>query len=232
MPDVNFNLQWDATGEHLYETGIRRAVLYPQHSDGTYPKGVVWNGVTGVTEKPTGAEATAKYADDIKYLNLYSLEEFEATLKAYTFPDEFYECDGTAAYTEGMYIGQQERKSFGLCYRTAIGNEIDGDKHGYKIHIVYGAKASPSERDYATINDSPEAIEFSWEIKTVPVDVPGFKPTATVVIDATKFEPEKIAALEQVLYGTAATTGANPTPAVEARLPLPAEIKDILTSNG
>lgn len=231
MPD-NFKLNWDASGERLFETGVRRGVLYVQDSNGAYPKGVVWNGLTSVTEKPTGAEANPIYADDQKYLNLYSVEEFEASMEAYTCPDEFYECDGSAEYTPGVYIGQQNRKAFGLCYRTALGNDVEGDAYGYKLHIIYGAKASPSERNYETINDSPEAMSLSWDLTTTPVNVPGFKPTASLVIDTTKFTSEKIAALEKVLYGQAATTGENPTAAVEARLPLPEEIKDILTSEG
>lgn len=213
-------LTWDATGEHLYETGVRRGVLYLQNNNGTYATGVAWNGITTVTESPSGAEATAIYADDIKYLNLYSAEEFGATIEAYTYPDEFAQCDGSASPVAGMNIGQQTRKSFGFCYRTAIGNDVAGEDYGYKIHILYGCKASPSEKSYQTINDSPEAITFSWEITTTPVEVSGFKPTACVIIDSTKCNSTKLEALEDTLYGSA---GGNPT------LPLPDAIKAALT---
>ena len=213
-------LTWDATGEHLYETGVRRGVLYLQNNNGTYATGVAWNGITTVTESPSGAEATAIYADDIKYLNLYSAEEFGATIEAYTYPDEFAQCDGSASPVTGMNIGQQTRKSFGFCYRTAIGNDVAGEDYGYKIHILYGCKASPSEKSYQTINDSPEAITFSWEITTTPVEVSGFKPTACVIIDSTKCNSTKLEALEDTLYGSA---GGNPT------LPLPDAIKAALT---
>lgn len=213
-------LTWDATGEHFYETGVRKGVLYPQNSNGSYGTGVAWNGITAVTESPSGAEATAIYADDIKYLNLYSVEEFGATIEAYTYPDEFAECDGSASPVAGMNIGQQSRKSFGFCYRTAVGNDVSGEDYGYKIHILYGCKASPSEKSYQTINDSPEAITFSWEITTTPVDVAGYKPTACVIIDSTKCDAAKLAALEKTLYGD---TNSNPT------LPLPDAIKTALT---
>ena len=213
-------LTWDATGEHLYETGVRRGVLYLQNNNGTYANGVAWNGITTVTESPSGAEATAIYADDIKYLNLYSAEEFGATIEAYTYPDAFAECDGSASPVTGMNIGQQSRKSFGFCYRTAIGNDVAGEDYGYKIHILYGCKASPSEKSYQTINDSPEAITFSWEITTTPVEVSGFKPTACVIIDSTKCNATKLAALEDTLYGDAS----NPP-----TLPLPDAIKAALT---
>lgn len=225
MPDISFNLNWDQTGERLYETGVDRGVLYPMTS-GTYDNGVAWNGLTSVSESPSGAEATAIYADNIKYLNLMSVEEFGATIEAYTYPDEFMECDGSASIVTGAYIGQQTRKHFGLCYRTRIGNDQDGDDHGYKIHIVYDCLASPSEKAYSTVNDSPEAISFSWEVTTTPVQVSGKKPTATVVIDSTKTDSTKLAALEAILYGTAAE---GQTAAVEARLPLPAEIITTLT---
>ena len=211
---------WDKTGERLYETGVKNGVLYVQEG-GAYPKGVAWNGLTAVTESPSGAEATPLYADDIKYLNLLSAEEFGATIEAYTYPDEFAECDGSASLADGVMIGQQARKTFGLCYRTAIGNDIDGNDHGYKLHIIYGALAAPTEKAYATINDSPEAITFSWEVTTTPVNVTGAKPTASITIDSTKAAPEKLAALEKILYGDAE---------VEARLPLPDEIKDIFTA--
>ena len=212
-------LVWDKTGERLYETGVSQGVLYPQ-SSGTYPKGVAWNGLTAVTESPSGAEATALYADNIKYLNLFSAEEFGATIEAYTYPDEFMECDGSAQYAKGAYIGQQNRKSFGLCYKTLLGNDTDGQDHGYKLHIIYGAMASPSEKAYTTVNDSPEAVPFSWEVTTTPVNVTGFEPTATIVIDSTKCDPEKLQDLEDILYGSD-TGGSGGT---EPRLPLPDEI--------
>lgn len=199
-------LVWDAIGEHLYETGVRNGVLYPISIDSTtheasYPVGVAWNGLTTVTEKPTGAEATAIYADDIKYLNLYSVEEFEATIEAYTYPDEFAECDGSAALTTGVMLSQQPRKAFGLVYRTVIGNDVDADDYGYKLHVIYHAMASPTEKGYSTINDSPEAITFSWDIKTTPVAVTGHKPTAHLVIDSTKVTSAKLEALEAVMFG-------------------------------
>lgn len=212
-------LVWDQTGERLYETGVRNGVLYVQDDKGAYPAGVAWNGLTAVTESPSGAEATALYADDIKYLNLFSAEEFGATVEAYTYPDEFALCDGSAQLAEGVMIGQQPRKTFGLCYRTTLGNDVAGNDFGYKLHIIYGATASPSEKAYATINDSPEAITFSWELTTTPVTVSGFKPTATVVIDSTKVDKDKLAALEDILYGGADT---------EARLPLPDEIVTLM----
>ena len=211
-------LVWDQTGERLYETGVKQGVLYVQ--EGTaYPKGVAWNGLTAVTESPSGAEATALYADDIKYLNLMSAEEFGATIEAYTYPDEFMVCDGSAELSEGVYIGQQARKSFGMCYRTTVGNDTENNEYGYKLHIIYGALASPSEKAYATINDSPEAITFSWEVTTTPVNVKGHKPTASVVIDSTKVNAAALAALEAVLYGSESE---------EPRLPLPDEIVEIM----
>ena len=215
-------LVWDKTGERLYETGVKQGVLYVMNEQGTYPAGVAWNGLTNVTESPSGAEATPLYADDIKYLNLMSTEEFGGTIEAYTYPDEFAECDGSAALTEGVYIGQQPRKTFGFCYRTTIGNDVDNNNHGYKLHLVYGAVASPSEKAYATINDSPEAITFSWEFSTTPVNVTGFKPTASIVIDSTKVNAEKLAALENILYGD--ETGDGP------RLPLPDEVAQTMTT--
>lgn len=203
-------LTWDSTGEHLYETGVRKGVLYLlDEEDGDYPEGVAWNGLTAVTESPSGAEATAIYADDIKYLNLYSTEEFGATIEAYTYPDEFGQCDGSATIATGTEIGQQARKTFGLCYRTAVGNDVAGEDFGYKLHIIYGCKASPSEKAYQTINDSPEAITFSWELSTTPVPVTGYKPTATVVVDSTKFTTAAakslLAKLEAYLYGANST---------------------------
>lgn len=217
-------LVWDKTGERLYETGVSQGVLYPQ-SSGTYPKGVAWNGLTTVTESPSGAEATALYADNIKYLNLFSAEEFGATIEAYTYPDEFMECDGSAQYAKGAYIGQQNRKSFGLCYKSLLGNDTDGQDHGYKLHIIYGAMASPSEKAYATVNDSPEAITFSWEVTTTPVNVTGFEPTATIVIDSTKCDAGKLKELEDILYGS--DTGGSGS-GTEPRLPLPDEIATTL----
>lgn len=217
---------WDPTGERLYETGVKNGVLYPQ-SNGTYPKGVAWNGLTAVTESPSGAEATALYADDMKYLNLYSAEEFGATVEAYTYPEEFGECDGSATIAKGVQIGQQARKAFGMCYRTVVGNDTDGEAHGYKLHIIYGAMASPSEKAYATINDSPEAITFSWELTTTPVNVTGKKPTASIVIDSTKADPTKLAALEVILYGKDPTTSGG-NDGEEPRLPLPDEIATLM----
>ena len=211
---------WDKTGERYYETGVKQGVLYPIQSDGRYTKGVAWNGLTAVTESPSGAEATPLYADDIKYLNLISNEEFGCTIEAYTYPDEFAECDGSAALAAGVMIGQQKRKIFGLSYRTAFGNDVDGTDHGYKLHLVYGCLAAPSEKAYATINDSPEAITFSWEVTTTPVSVTGFKPTSQITIDSTKVTPEKLTALEDILYGK---DGESNT-ATEPRLPLPDEI--------
>lgn len=195
-------LVWDETGKRFYETGVKRGVLYPQNSSGIYPTGVAWNGLTGVTEKPSGAEATALYANDAKYLNLMSAEEFAATIEAYTYPDEFAQCDGSASIADGVSIGQQERKAFGLCYRTVFGNDVDGDDFSYKLHIIYGAKAAPSEKAYATINDSPEAITLSWELSTTPVNVNGYKPTACITIDTNKItDKTKVTALENILYG-------------------------------
>ena len=215
-------LTWDQTGERLYETGVDRGVLYI-NGTGTYDKGVAWNGLTGVTESPSGAEATDLYADNIKYLSMRSAETFGATIEAYTYPDEFAECDGSASLATGVTIGQQSRKTFGLCYRTQIGNDVDLNDHGYKLHLIYGCSASPSEKAYATINDSPEAITFSWELTTTPVNVTGFKPTACIIIDSTKADPECLTALEDILYGT--DTGGSTSP----RLPLPDEVKTIMT---
>ena len=218
-------LVWDKTGDRLYETGVKNGVLYIPTS-GVYSKGVAWNGLTAVTESPSGAEATALYADDTKYLSLMSAEEFGATIEAYTYPDEFAACDGSAELADGVTIGQQKRSTFGLCYKTTIGNDTDGNDHGYKLHIIYGAMAAPSEKAYASINDSPEAITFSWEITTTPVNVTGAKPTASLVIDSTKADPSKLAALEDILYGK------DGEPASEPRLPLPDEIKSLMTAAG
>ena len=214
---------WDQTGERLYETGVKQGVLYVQDTQGTYPKGVAWNGLTAVTESPSGAEATPLYADDIKYLNLISTEELGGTIEAYTYPDEFAECDGSASIATGVYIGQQPRKTFGMCYTTTVGNDVDSNAHGYKLHLIYGALASPSEKAYSTINDSPEAITFSWEFSTTPVNVTGFKPTANIVIDSTKANPKKLAALEKILYGDTE---------VEPRLPLPNEVAQVMSAGG
>lgn len=221
-------LVWDKTGEHYYETGVKNGVLYPMSASGAYPKGVAWNGLTAITESPSGAEPTALYADDIKYLNLMSNEEFGATIEAYTYPDEFAECDGSASLAEGVYIGQQARKTFGLCYRTTLGNDAKGNDYGYKLHIIYGAMASPSEKAYSTINDSPDAITFSWELSTTPVAVANFKPTASLTIDSTKVDPQKLASLEEILYGKDGTGEDHSTGAVDPRLPLPDEIANIM----
>ena len=210
-------LVWDATGEHVYETGVRNGVLYVQNSSGVYQTGVAWNGLTAVTESPSGAEANAIYADDIKYLNLYSVEEFGCTIEAYTYPDAFAECDGSASPVSGMSIGQQTRKMFGFCYRTVVGNDVAAEDCGYKIHIIYGCKGSPSEKSYQTINDSPEAITFSWEISTTPVNVTGYRPTSCIVVDSTKFQAttadqNKLKLLEDYLYGSATKTSSLPSP--------------------
>jgi hypothetical protein len=218
---------WDQTGERLYETGVRNGVLYPRSSTGTYPLGVAWNGLTAVTESPSGAEATPLYADDIKYLNLLSNEEFGATVEAYTYPDEFAVCDGSAELAPGVMISQQPRKPFGLVYRTVVGNDTEYNDYGYKLHIIYNALAAPSEKGYATINDSPEAITLSWELTTSPEPVTGAKPTASLVIDSTKVNQEKLAILEGMLFGVDATTGETPTEAIVPHLPLPDEIAAI-----
>lgn len=212
-------LIWDKSGERLYETGTTNGVLYVQDEAGKYQTGVVWNGLTAVTESPSGAEPTDLYADDIKYATLRSAETFGATVEAYTYPDEFAECDGSATLMDGVYIGQQPRKSFGLSYKTRVGNDVT-DSLGYKLHIVYGATASPSEKAYTTINDSPEAITFSWEMTTTPVNVEGHKPTATLIIDSTKADAEKMAVLEAVLYGDADN---------EPTLPMPDQVVKIMT---
>ena len=210
-------LKWDQIGERVYETGVSKGVLYPQLK-GEYQKGVAWNGLTGVTESPSGAEATALYADNIKYLNLMSNEEFGATIEAYTYPDEFGACNGEIELGKGVSVGQQKRSPFGLSYQTKVGNDSDADA-GYKIHLIYGALASPSEKAYATVNDSPEAITFSWEVSTTPVEVPGMKPTACITIDSTKLTDEKgkenLKKLEEMLYGTKDQ---------EPKLPLPSDL--------
>lgn len=211
-------LVWDQTGERYYETGTKYGVLYPMVA-GAYPKGVAWNGLTAVTQSPSGAEATPLYADDIKYLNLYSAEEFGGTIEAYTYPDEFAACDGSASIATGVMIGQQTRQGFGFCYRTVLGNDTETNDHGYKLHLIYGAMASPSEKAYATINDSPEAITFSWEFTTTPVNVEGFKPTSYVCVDSTKVDAGKLAELEAILYGSESE---------EPRLPMPDEIIELI----
>lgn len=208
-------LVWDETGKKLFETGVSNVALYPQDTTGVYGTGVAWNGVTNISESPSGAEATTLWANNGKYLNLYSVEEYASSIEAYTYPDEFAECDGSAEIAKGVSIGQQTRKSFGLAYKTLIGSDTDGNDHGYKLHLVYGCKAAPSERSHATVNDSPEALSFSWEISTTPVSVTGHKPTASVEIDSTKVDPAKLAAFEKILFGS--DTAA-------ARLPLPDEV--------
>lgn len=214
-------IKWDQTGERYYETGVSKGVLYP-YANNAYAKGVAWNGLINVSESPEGAEATPLYADNIKYLNLMSAEEFKATIEAYTYPDEFAACNGEASLETGVSIGQQKRSQFGLSYQTKIGNDVDSEL-GYKIHLVYGALAAPSEKAYATVNDSPEAITFSWEISTTPVEVPGFKPTASLVIDSTKVNKEKLAQFEAMLYGDESN---------EAKLPLPSEVAALFHAAG
>lgn len=222
-------VDWDVAGEKKYETGIKHVVLYPYTAGSGYKPGVAWNGVTNITEKPTGAEATALYADDIKYLNLLSAEDLEASIEAYTYPDEFAECDGSSEVISGVTVGQQDRKVFGLSYVTTYGNDLQNTAYGYKLHLVYGCSASPSERSYATINDSPEANQFSWEIKTTPVNVSGKKPTSIITIDSTKFktdeEKARLNTLLQTLYGTPAGTSTEEVP---AELPDPDTVIGIL----
>lgn len=217
-------LVWDKTGEHLYETGVDHGVLYFPDQTGAYKNGVAWNGLISVSESPSGAEATGQYADNIKYLNLISAEEFGATIEAYTYPEEFEACNGNKELVDasGVYVGQQSRSVFGFCYRTMIGNDTDGQDHGYKLHLVYGCQVSPSEKAYQTINDSPEALTFSWELSTTPVNVTGKKPTALLVIDSTKIDSTKLAKIEAKLYGDETSTGAV--------LPTPNEIAEILNA--
>lgn len=215
-------LTWDDLGKRFYETGVKQGVLYPQ-AGGAYPKGVAWNGLTAVTESPSGAEPTPLYADDIKYLELTSSEEFGCTIEAYTYPDEFKACNGEATLAEGVTIGQQTRVPFGFCYKTVLGNDEKKNDYGYKLHLVYGATASVSEKAFQTINDSPEAITFSWEVTTTPVAVKGFKPTAILTIDSTTIAADKLTALEDILYGKET---------VEARLPLPDEIAELVKAAG
>lgn len=218
MPNA---LVWDEAGKKMYEAGVSKGVLYPIQTEGAYSLGVAWNGLTSVSQNPTGGEANDIYADNIVYGSLMGTEKFEATIEAYMYPDEFMECDGSKTLQPGVYAGQQNRKTFGLCYRTEIGNDVDGLEKGYKLHMIYGAKASPAGRDYATINDSPEAITLSWDLTTTPVAVTGMKPTAYVEIDSTKADPDKLAALEAILYGSTEA---------EARLPLPDEIKTLMAT--
>lgn len=212
-------LEFNSVGSRLFETGVKKGVLYVMGEGGTYGNGVVWNGLTAVTEKPSGAEPTNLYADDVKYVVLYGAEEFEATIEAYTYPKEFEQCDGSAALTEGVNVGQQSRKTFAFCYTTSLGNDAQGQEFGYKIHIIYGCIAKPSEKAYSTINDSPEAVTFSWDVTTVPVPVNGMKPTATVVVDSTRVQPAKLQKLEEKLYGSASEA---------ATLLLPDQIKTLL----
>jgi hypothetical protein len=218
-----FKLKWDQTGEKFYETGVDRGVVYPQSSTGAYPKGAAWNGLTNVTLSPSGAEATPLYANNKKYLNLMSVEELGGTIEAYTYPDEFAECDGSASIADGITIGQQKRTAFGLCFRTLIGNDIDGTAYGYKLHLIYGALAAPSEQANATVNDSPEAKTMSWEFSTTPVEVAEFEPTASLEVDSTKVSADALAALEEALYGTGDK---------EAYLPLPDEVLELIGTAG
>ena len=210
-------LNWDVQGERYYETGVSKGVLYP-FKEGKYSKGVAWNGLTAVTESPSGAEPTPLYADNIKYLNLLSNEEFAATVEAYTYPDEFAECDGSAELATGVSVGQQKRIPFGMSYVTKVGNDTDGQDYGYKIHLIYGALAKPSQKNYATINDNPEAITFSWELSTTPVAVPNLKPTACITIDSTKVGSDKLKKIEDKLYGTESEEATLPTPTELAAL--------------
>ena len=214
-------LVWDAVGERNYETGVKKVAMYPQDATGAYPKGAAWNGISAITESPSGAESTKLYADDGKYLDLTSAEEYGCTVEAYTYPDEFKPCNGETELAEGVTIGQQERQRFGLCYRTILGNDTEGSKHGYILHLVYGCKAAPSEKAHNTVNDSPEATTMSWEITTTPVDVTGHEPSATLTLNSTKVPAAKMAAIEKVLYGSADT---------EARLPLPDEVIEIMNA--
>lgn len=217
MPDVSFAIQWDAEGQRLYEVGVDRGVLYTKAASG-YNNGVAWNGLTAVNENPSGGEPTALWADNTKYLNLLSTEEFGATIEAYTYPDEWSECDGSKAAAPGVYVGQQTRKPFGFTYRTLIGNDTDSQDHGYKIHLIYNATAKPSSKNYETVNDSPSAITFSYEISTTPVSVTNHKPTAHLIIDSTKVDSIKLTSFEQTLYGVAGTPG------TAATLPSPDEV--------
>ena len=215
-------LTWDDAEKRLYETGTRKGVIYLQTSGGAYENGEAWNGLTGVTESPSGAEATKLYANDGQYLSLYSVEEFGGTITAYIYPDGFKACNGEAELVEGVSIGQQERKAFGLSYRTILGNDAEGENHGYKLHLVYGCKVSPSEKSFKSVNGTPEPIEFSWEFTTTPVNVDGFKPTAIITVDSTTADATCLKKLEDILYGTEES---------EPRLPLPDEVKTIMTKS-
>lgn len=219
---------WDETGKKIYETGVDRGMLYKLKDDGTYNKGVPWNGLNEVTESPSGAEPTSLYADNVKYLNLMSAEEFAASIGAYTYPDEFAECDGSVEVAPGVTIGQQERKKFGFCYRTIIGNDVNKNNHGYKLHLIYNALASPSEKGYGTINKDPDAITFSWDVNTEPVNVTGHKSTACLIVDSTKCDKELMAKLEDILYGTNPTTEGGDD-GTEPRLPMPDEVITLMT---
>ena len=223
-------ITWDETGKRFYETGVDHGVLYPISEAGKYTPGVAWNGLTALTETTEGAEIEDLYADNIKYLSLLSAETFGGTIEAYTYPDEFMECDGSKELAAGVVAYQQTRKTFGLCYRTVLGNDVDGNDFGYKLHIIYNALAAPSEKAYATINDSPEAITFSWEVTTTPVNVPGFKPTASITIDSTKADKSKLASLEEILYGKDAPS--NGGEGTDPRLPLPDEIATLMSAAG
>lgn len=218
-------LQWDVIGEHTFETGVKKAVLFPISSTGTYPKGVAWSGITAVTQSPSGAESNPYYADDIKYLEIRSAEDFGATIEAYSYPDEWAECDGSAQVQPGIYIGQQSRKGFGFTYVTTQGNDTQGIDYGYKIHLIYNATASPSERNYQTINENPEPNSLSWELSTTPINVTGYKPTAHIEIDSTKVDAATLKAFEDILYGTDGEEG------TDSRLPLPDEVISLLTKN-
>lgn len=225
MPNTNeYAIEWDSTGKRLYESGVDHGVLYVQSGSG-YGEGVPWNGLTSVSESPDGAEPTDLWADNIKYASMRSAETFGGTIEAYTYPEEFNECDGNLTVATGVYAGQQGRKSFGLCYRTKLGNDVAGSDFGYKLHLVYGCTASPSEKSYETINDSPDAITFSWEFETTPVNMTGGKPTSVIVIDSTKVDATKLATLEGILYGSSAAGSST-----AARLPLPDEVKTLMTT--
>ena len=231
-----YALKWDQIGKRFYETGVDRGVLYTLKDTITdetdpYEAGVAWNGLTGVSESASGGEPSPLWADDIKYLNLISSEEAALSIEAYTYPDEFAVCDGSREIATGVNIGQQPRKQFGFSYRTRIGNDQKATDYGYKLHLAYGCYASPSDRSYATVNDSPDAIAFSWSISTTPVEMPGYKPTATLTIDSTKIDAAVLADIEAILYGTPAVAGETPVAAVPPRLPLPAEIVDIVNGD-
>lgn len=226
-------LVWDAVGDKFYEAGVDRCVLYPVNATGEYTPGVAWNGITSVAENPEGGEPNDQYADNIKYLSIMSAEKLNGSISAFYYPPEWNQCDGNVEISKGFHIGQQDRKPFGLCYRTKLGNDVDGEDHGYMLHFLYGAKASPSERTHETINDSPDAAEFSWSYNTTPVPVTGHKPTASATLASTYVDPDKLAALEAILYGTDAdnSDSDNPVAATEPRLPLPDEINAILGGN-